>query len=158
VKQITVIRKIMKLRGYIVLWQPGDTTLPFLVGSVTPYCGREGFNIGLLKVRAKTTQKDFIEQQKLSKKLAPEHWKWVAPTTWVRRHRSAKPTFWRVTRTRRNRTEQGECEVAHGFTPQSKAPEHKFHNEACGCISGPEPTFIPSLEPEKKCLKRIAGE
>jgi hypothetical protein len=40
-------------------------------------------------------------------------------------------------------------------TPASP-PEHKFHNEACGCISGPEPTFIPSLEPEKKCLKRIA--
>ena len=95
--QRQVLLAILQKRGYLVLWQ--DPYHPqFKVGSVTAQCGGEGFYLGLMEVRKRTTMKDFLAQQVMSRKLAPEHWKWGSPTETVKKNMKLKPIFWRVTR------------------------------------------------------------
>lgn len=99
VKQISVLRAILRQRGYLVVWQ-GDHHPRFAVGHVTAQLV-EGFNLGLFAVREQTTKQDFLEQQLLSKKLEPKHWKHTSPTAHLKANMKHHPIFWRVTRTRK---------------------------------------------------------
>lgn len=106
-KQISVLRKIYRERGYLVTWQSYFQT-PFEVGEVIDRVGGEGFNLGPMRVISTTTQRDFLIQQWLSKRIDPVHWKHCNVKAYMQeqKNRLGPITFWRVRRTKR-RTARG---------------------------------------------------
>jgi hypothetical protein len=109
-KKISVLRAILRNRGYLVL-PCGPNAPQWPIGHVTAQCGGEGFNIGLLAIRSRTTLADFREQCRLSKQLEPAHWKHGSPTAYVEKARKIGATFWKATRTKR----EAAC-AAHGIS------------------------------------------
>lgn len=73
--QLRVIKTILSRRGYLVLWQ-ARWHEKFTVGELVPVAGGEGFNLGKpLQVIRATSERDFLTQQQLSRRIDRAHWK-----------------------------------------------------------------------------------
>lgn len=96
-----VLRAIIRRRGYLVLVQANWHSV-FPIGYLV---GRAG-NLDLgkpLKVLAKTSARDFLTQQQLSRRLEPAHWKGISATAQLEKYKEqgGPLKFWKVKPTRR---------------------------------------------------------
>lgn len=102
--QNMVLRKVLRRRGYLVLWKARWMT-PWTVGSLVDRIGGEGFHLGKMFVVAKqTSRRDFLAQQQLSRRLEPAHWKGTNATALLRKREKenrGEITYWRVKPTKR---------------------------------------------------------